>query len=79
MAQFQHPNLVQIHEIGNHAGQPYFSLELVEGGSLKHQLKSTPQPPAASASLLEILARAVDYAHQKGIVHRDLKLWPTSC
>jgi len=73
VARFQHPNLVQIHEIGTHEGQPYFSLELLEGGNLKQQLKNTPQPAANSAALLETLARAVDYAHQKGIVHRDLK------
>ena len=73
VAQFQHPHLVQIYEIGEHDGQPYFSLELLEGGNLSRKLAGTPQPAAAAAALVETLARAVDYAHQKGIVHRDLK------
>ena len=73
VARFQHPHLVQIHEIGEHEGQPFFSLELLEGGSLKQKLKNTPQLARESATLLEILALAVEYAHQKGIVHRDLK------
>ncbi len=73
VARFQHPNLVQIYEIGEHQGHPYFSLELVEGGTLKEKLQGTPQPANESAALLETLAGAVAYAHQKGIVHRDLK------
>ena len=73
VARFQHPHLVQIHEIGDHDGQPYFSLELLEGGNLKQKLNGTPQKATAAAEQLEVLARAVDYAHQKGIVHRDLK------
>ena len=73
VAQFKHPHLVQIYDIGEHDGQPYFSLELLEGGSLKHKLAGTPQPAAEAAALLETLARTVDYAHQKSIVHRDLK------
>ena len=73
VAQLQHPNLVQIHEIGDYNGQPYFSLELLDGGNLSQKLAGTPRPAAEAAALLETLAQAVDYAHQKGIVHRDLK------
>src|SRR5262249_11506090 len=73
VAQFQHPNLVQIFEIGDLNGQPYFSLELLEGGNLGQKLAGNPQPAGQAAALVETLARAVDYAHQKGIIHRDLK------
>jgi tRNA A-37 threonylcarbamoyl transferase component Bud32 len=73
VAQLQHPNIVQIHEVGEHHGLPFFSLEFVAGGSLAEQLHGTPQPPRTAARLVETLARAVDTAHQKGIIHRDLK------
>ena len=73
VARVQHPNIVQIYEIGEHAGLPFFSLELVEGGSLDRKLAGTPQPPRQAALLLETLARAMHCAHQQGVVHRDLK------
>ncbi len=73
VARFQHPNLVQIFSIGEHKGHCYFSLELLEGGNLNQKLAGTPQPAAATAFLIETLARALDYAHAKGVVHRDLK------
>ncbi len=72
-ARLQHPNIVQIHEVGEHAGVPYFSLEYVDGGSLDRKLAGSPLPPRRAAELAETLARAMDYAHQRGIVHRDLK------
>jgi tetratricopeptide (TPR) repeat protein len=73
VARLQHPNIVQIHEVGEQDGRPYFALEYVEGGSLHEKLASTPQPAREAAGLAETLARAVQYAHQRGIVHRDLK------
>jgi tetratricopeptide (TPR) repeat protein len=73
VARLQHPNIVQIHEIGEQEGRPYFSLEYIDGGSLAAQLHGTPQPPRPAAHLIETLARAVHYAHERGIVHRDLK------
>jgi WD40 repeat protein/serine/threonine protein kinase len=75
VAQLQHPNIVQIHEVGNANGLPYFSLEYVEGGSLAEQRKQagTPQAPRQAAALVEAVARAVYHAHQHGIIHRDLK------
>jgi WD40 repeat protein len=73
VARLQHPNIVQIHEIGDHDGLPYFSLEFCPGGSLDQKLAGTPQPPDQAAALAETLARAVQAAHAKGIVHRDLK------
>jgi WD40 repeat protein/serine/threonine protein kinase len=73
VARLQHPNIVQIYEIGDLEGRPYFSLELVEGGSLEKHLGGKPLPPREAAQLLETLARTVHYAHQHGVIHRDLK------
>jgi tRNA A-37 threonylcarbamoyl transferase component Bud32 len=73
VAQLQHANIVQIHEVGEHHGLPFFSLEFVPGGSLAEQLRGIPRPALSAAQTVEILARAVHAAHQKGIVHRDLK------
>jgi serine/threonine-protein kinase len=73
IAQLQHPNIVQIHELGEHGGRPFLALEHIEGGSLSRQLAGTPQPPRAASRMVELLARAVHFAHQRGIVHRDLK------
>jgi len=73
IASLQHPNIVQIHEIGEHDGLPYFSLEFCNGGSLDQQLKVAPLQPQKSAHLVETLARAMQVAHDKGIIHRDLK------
>jgi WD40 repeat protein/tRNA A-37 threonylcarbamoyl transferase component Bud32 len=72
-ARFQHPNIVQIHEVGEHDGRPFFALEYVPGGSLKERLAGTPLPGLEAARLVELLARAMHYAHERGIVHRDLK------
>jgi tetratricopeptide (TPR) repeat protein/predicted Ser/Thr protein kinase len=73
VARLQHPNIVQLYEVGEHEGRPYFSLEYVDGGSLAQQLRGQPQPVAFAAEMTETLARAVDYAHRHGIIHRDLK------
>ena len=73
VAHLQHPNIVQIHEIGQHNGLPYFSLEYVEGGSLAARLRDSSPSDLEAAQLVELLARTVHYAHGRGIVHRDLK------
>jgi serine/threonine-protein kinase len=73
VARLQHPNIVQIYQVGEHDGRPYFALEYVEGGSLERQLAGAPRPAREAAALVETLARTVHYAHQRGIVHRDLK------
>src|SRR5205807_1102489 len=73
VARLQHPNIVQVYEIGEVDGQPYFSLEFVEGGSLDRKLKGTPLPPGDAAALVKTLAQAMQAAHECGIVHRDLK------
>jgi predicted Ser/Thr protein kinase len=73
VAQLKHPNVVQVYDIGECDGTPFFSLEFVEGGSLERKLNRTAQEPRAAAALVETLARAMHVAHEKGIVHRDLK------
>src|SRR5262249_3699141 len=73
VARLQHPGIVQIHEVGEYGGLPFFSLEFCPGGSLEKKLNGTPLPPRETATLVEGLARAVHAAHQKGVVHRDLK------
>jgi serine/threonine protein kinase/Tfp pilus assembly protein PilF len=73
VARVQHPNIVQIFEVGEHGGNPYFSLEFCDGGSLDKKLRGTPVPPAAAARLVETLTRAVQAAHEQRVIHRDLK------
>ncbi len=72
LARVQHPNVVQIYEVGEHEGRPFLCLEFVDGGSLSHQIIGDPQPERTAAQLLETLARAVQHTHQRGILHRDL-------
>jgi WD40 repeat protein/Flp pilus assembly protein TadD/tRNA A-37 threonylcarbamoyl transferase component Bud32 len=73
IARLQHPNIVQIHEVGEHEGKPFFSLEFCPGGSLDRRLAGTPLKPKAAARLIQTLARAMQAAHDKGVIHRDLK------
>ncbi len=73
VARLQHPNIVQVYEVGETAGGAFVSLEFVDGQSLAHRLHGTPLPARQAAALVEILARAMHYAHEKGVIHRDLK------
>ena len=73
VAKLQHPNIVQVHEVGECGGRPFFSLEFVEGGSLDRKLAGTPLPPREAAEVVEKLAETMHAVHQQGIVHRDLK------
>src|SRR5262249_16872910 len=73
VARLQHPHIVQLHEVGEVRGQPFFSLEFCGGGTLTEQFKKQGPPPRESAQLIEALARAMHYAHLRGVVHRDLK------
>jgi serine/threonine-protein kinase len=72
-ARLAHPNLVTVHEVGEVDGQPYFSMEYVEGATLADRVAKGPLPPREAARLVAAAARAVDHAHRQGILHRDLK------
>jgi tetratricopeptide (TPR) repeat protein len=69
----RHANIVQLYDVADHDGQPYFTMEFVEGGSLSQKLAGLPLPALSAAALTATLAEAVQAAHQAGIVHRDLK------
>lgn len=73
VARLQHPNIIQIYEIGEFEGQPFFSLEYAAEGNLAQRMAGTPLPVHEAAHLVETLARAAQAAHMQGIVHRDLK------
>jgi tetratricopeptide (TPR) repeat protein/tRNA A-37 threonylcarbamoyl transferase component Bud32 len=73
VARIQHSNIVQIYEVGEHDGLPFFSLEYIDGVSLLQKISGKPQPPGEAAQLVELLARAMAVAHERGIIHRDLK------
>jgi WD40 repeat protein len=73
IARQQHPNIVQIFEIGEQDGLPFLSLEFCSGGGLDRKLAGTPLPPQEAAQLVEVLARAMEHAHRHGVLHRDLK------
>jgi eukaryotic-like serine/threonine-protein kinase len=73
IARLRHPNIVQVYEVGEHEGKPYFSLEFCGGGSLEKKLNGTPLPAREAAALVETLARAMQAAHEHHVIHRDLK------
>lgn len=73
VASIQHPNIVQVFDVGTFEGRPYFTMEFLDGGSLAQRMGGNPQPPHKAADLALILARAVQVAHEMGVVHRDLK------
>jgi eukaryotic-like serine/threonine-protein kinase len=72
-ARLDHPHLVPLHEIGEYAGQPFFTMKWIDGGSLGQHLARFTADPRAAARLVATVARAVHHAHQRGIIHRDLK------
>jgi hypothetical protein len=73
VADLDHPNIVPIYEVGEHAGRHYFSMKLIEGGSLTQHMSRLAADPKGAACLLAKVARAVHHAHQRGVIHRDLK------
>lgn len=72
-ARLQHPNIVAIHEVGEEAGQHFFSMDCVEGRNLADDARERPRTARQVARLLQTIAEAIHYAHGQGIVHRDLK------
>ena len=73
VAGLRHPNVVQIHDVGDSDGRQYYTMEFVDGGSLAERLSGTPMPAYQAAHLVATLALAVAAAHKSGIIHRDLK------
>src|SRR5207248_2522796 len=72
-ARLEHPGIVPIHEVGERDGQCYFSMKFVEGGQLDEVVKREPMPIRRAAELIVKVARTVHYAHDHGILHRDIK------
>lgn len=72
-ARLEHPGIVSVYEVGSQDGQPYFSMQFVEGTTLAGLLAQGPLPAQEAARLVAVIARAIHHAHQQGILHRDLK------
>lgn len=72
-ALLKHPNIVAVYEVGEAEGRDYFTMPFVEGKSLADVLAEGPVPPREAARLVSTMARAVEHAHQAGVIHRDLK------
>ncbi len=72
-ANLEHPGIVPIYEVGQHAGQHFFSMAFVDGPSLAQIVAEGPLPPKEAAGIVKHVAEAMAYAHSKGVVHRDLK------
>src|SRR5690348_12265662 len=72
-AKLEHPGIVPIHEVGERDGSCYFSMKFVEGGQLDEVAKREPMPIRRAAELIAKVARTVHYAHEHGILHRDIK------
>jgi serine/threonine protein kinase/WD40 repeat protein len=73
VARLRHPNVVQIYEVGQQQGHSYLALEFMDRGNLAAHLARQPLAPRLAADLTETLARAVQAAHDQGVIHRDLK------
>jgi serine/threonine protein kinase len=72
-ANLQHPNIVAIHEVGEHGGQYYYAMDFVDGRDLGTLVQNGPLPPQRAARYVKIIADAIHFAHQRGTLHRDLK------
>ncbi|TWU01517.1 serine/threonine-protein kinase [Neorhodopirellula pilleata] len=69
----RHPNIVAVHQFGRRAGHHFFSMQYIEGEDLQRVLKKDALPPRRAAEIVRDVARAIDHAHQRGVLHRDLK------
>ena len=72
-ARLRHPGIVAIHEVGEHEGQHFYSMDFVPGRSLAAALRDGPFPPRRAAECVRAVAEAMHYAHEHGVIHRDLK------
>ncbi len=72
-ASLEHPGIVPIHEVGERDGQCYFSMKFIEGGQLDEVVRREPMPIRRAVELIAKVARIVHYAHEHGILHRDIK------
>lgn len=73
IAALRHPHIIQVYDMGDLEGRPFFTMEYIEGGSLAQKLAGVPQPARDAAAMVATLAEAVEFAHANGIIHRDLK------
>lgn len=73
LAQLRHPHIVSIHEVGDAAGEPYFTMEFIDGETLASVLSRGAMTPSRAVELFKQVASAVQHAHRQGIIHRDLK------
>src|SRR5262249_26694988 len=72
-AGLDHPGIVPIFEVGQHEGQHYYAMGFIEGISLAQRVAEGPLPPGQAAEFVRQAAEAVQYAHQRGVIHRDVK------
>ena len=72
-ARLDHPGIVPVYEVGEIDGRPYFSMKHVRGTTLAQRLAEGPLPPREAARMLAAVARAIHFAHMRGVLHRDLK------
>jgi serine/threonine-protein kinase len=73
VAALRHANIVQVHDVGDVEGRPYFTMEFLEGGTLAQRIAGQPQPGRRASEIVAVLADAIQVAHRNGIIHRDLK------
>src|SRR5690606_34006064 len=72
-AALKHPNIVPVHDVGVHQGQHYLVMAFIHGPPLSRLVAERPLPPKRAATYLKLIAEAVHYSHEQGILHRDLK------
>ena len=72
-AHLRHPGIVGVHEVGQHEGFHYFSMDYIEGKNLNEIARAKPVPPQQAAEWVKAVAEAIHYAHEQGILHRDIK------
>ncbi len=73
IARLDHPHIVPIYEVGQFEGHVFFSMKYVAGETLLERLAKGPLDPREAARIMAIVARAIDFAHRRGVLHRDLK------